>query len=155
MFQLKTENDLLSAFRTRDRKYVEVPEGVKFPLFVQDYLAWVDPAGVRTFLVFSAPGDAVPTGVAFRRDQSGEAAHSGMCEWCHSHASADEIGLLTTDVSTHKRVGLILCRDLSCGRRIEDAADRSGKNPREQAKVMLGRMRRFAEEALGITQHNR
>ncbi len=155
MFQLKTEDDLFSAFRTRDRRHVTLPEDVKFPLFVRDYLAWVEPTGVRAFLLFSAPGDVHPTGIAFRRDQSGDRSPTGMCEWCHSHGAPDMISLLTTDVTEHRRVGLSLCRDLGCGGRLEEVADRAGKNAREEARTLLSRMRRFAEEALGITQTNR
>jgi hypothetical protein len=56
MFRIETEKELLSAFRSRDRKFVELPKGTRLPLFVRDYLAWVDPYGVRVFLVFTAPG---------------------------------------------------------------------------------------------------
>ena len=155
MIQLKTEDALRAAFRTRDRRHLTLPEDVTYPLFVRDYLAWVDPTGVRAFVLFSAPGDEHPTGIAFRRDQSGDRAPTGMCEWCHAYGTPDMISLLTTDVTEHRRVGLSLCRDLGCGQRLEEAADRAGKNSREEARALLGRMRRFAQEALGITQTNR
>ncbi len=155
MFQLKSEAELLAAFRTRDRKHVEPPPGLQYPLFVRNYFAWVEPAGVRAFIVFAAPDHTIPTGIAFRRDQSGEGGSSGMCEWCHAYGTSDEVGLLTADVSAHKRVGVYLCRDLRCEAKIEDAADRSGRNPLPPTRQALVRMGRFAEKALGITQTNR
>ncbi len=155
MFQLKSEKELLAAFRTRDRKHVEPPPGLQYPLFVRNYLSWVDPTGVRAFIVFAGPDESHPTGIAFRRDQTGEGGGSGLCEWCHSSGSSDEIGLLTTDVSGHKRVGVYLCRDLRCEAKIQDAADRSGRNPIPPTREALLRMSRFAENALGIKQTNR
>ena len=44
MFRVATEKDFLDAFRPRDRKHVELPPELKFPMIIQDYLAWVDPA---------------------------------------------------------------------------------------------------------------
>jgi hypothetical protein len=151
MFRIETERDLLSAFRSRDRKFVELPRGTHLPLFVRDYLSWVDPYGVRVFLVFTAPGSKRPTGIAFRRDQQGDkngAPH--MCEWCHSPGSSDQIGLLTTDVDSKRRVGVNLCLDLRCNERLESATSRAGRSVLEENKRLLERMTRFASEALGI-----
>lgn len=155
MFRVATEKEFLDAFRPRDRKHVELPPDAKFPMIVLDYLAWSDPSGTRVFLFFMPPGEP-PTGIAFRRDQSG-GDHRGprMCEWCHAHASMDQIGLLTTDVNSRKRVGVNLCLDLKCGERIEEAADRAGKSRRVEAKKLLERMAQFTREALGITAENR
>jgi hypothetical protein len=156
MFLLKDEAALRQAFRPRDREPLELPAELRFPLFVRDYLAWVEPAGSRVFLVFCGPGEKVPTGIAFRRDARGERGAQGhLCEWCHAQGSGDEIGLLTTDVSSRRRVGTSLCLDLRCGQRLEEAADLRGRNGREAAKALLGRMSRFAQGALGITQENR
>jgi hypothetical protein len=155
MFIVRSEQEFLAAFRPRDRQHVEVPSTVSFPQFVQDYLAWVDDSGVRSFVLFTAPGHKVPTGVAFRRDQSGGGAAAGMCEWCHTHAPSDRVGLLTTEVNSKKRVGINLCLDLGCAQRVEEEADRTGKNPRLLARAVLERMNRFAHDALGITEHNR
>ena len=156
MFRVATEKDFLDAFRPRDRKHVELPPELKFPMIIQDYLAWVDPAGARVFLLFTAPGHPHPTGIAFRRDQSRGGVSTGrMCEWCHSQGSSDQIGLLSADVNSRKRVGITLCLDLACGARIEDAADRSGRNSRVLARAMVERMARFTEEALGITASSR
>lgn len=151
MFRIETEKELLNAFRSRDRKFVELPKGTTLPLFVRDYLAWVDPYGVRVFLVFTAPGSKKPTGIAFRRDQQGDkngAPH--MCEWCRSPGSSDQIGLLTTDVDSKHRVGVNLCLDLRCSEKLESATNRAGRSVLEENKRLLERMARFAHEALGL-----
>jgi hypothetical protein len=151
MFRIETEKELLGAFRSRDRKHVELPKGTKLPLFVRDYLAWVDPYGVRVFLVFTAPGSKRPTGIAFRRDQGGDknlAPH--MCEWCRAHGTSDQIGLLTTDVDSKRRVGVNLCLDLRCNERLETTANLAGRSVMDETKKLIERMAHFAQEGLGI-----
>ncbi|PTL84320.1 FBP domain-containing protein [Vitiosangium sp. GDMCC 1.1324] len=152
MFLIQTEEDLLRAFRPRDRQTVEVPKGTRFPLFVRDYLTWVEPAGTRVFLVLPSPGNSKqPMGIAFRRDSHGGASPSPcMCEWCHSYGPANEIGMLTTDVNSKRRVGVSLCLDLRCKEKLETAADLSGRNSRDLTKVLMERMHHFAREALRI-----
>ena len=150
MFLLKTEDDLLRAFRPRDREKVELPEGIQFPLFVRDYLAWTEPAGTRVFLMLASPGSRRPLGIAFRRDSQGGGASSHMCDWCHAYGSANEIGLLTTDVNSKRRVGVNLCLDLRCKEKLESAADLAGRDPRELSKTLMERMLRFTREALRI-----
>jgi hypothetical protein len=155
MFRVDSEKQFLDAFRYRDRKHVELPPGIKFPLYVRDYYAWSDPQGVRAFLVFAPSGGRQFIGIAFRRDQSAGDRPSCMCDWCHTFGARDQVGLLTTDSSARKRVGVNLCLDLACAARIEDAADRSGRNPRTQMKALLERMDRFARDALGILPTSR
>lgn len=151
MFRIETERELLAAFRSRDRKHVELPRGTRLPLHVRDYLAWVDPYGVRVFLVFSAPGSKRLTGIAFRRDQQGDkAAGPQVCDWCMSPNGADQVGLLTTDVDAKRRVGVNLCMDLRCNERLESAANLSGRSAVEDTKRLVERMSRFATEALGM-----
>ncbi len=151
MFRIETEKELLGAFRSRDRKYVELPKGTRLPLFVRDYLAWVDPYGVRVFLVFTTPGSKSPTGIAFRRDQQGDRTlMSRVCEWCMAHGSAAEIGLLTTDVDAKRRVGVNLCLDLRCSERLESRTNLAGGSALDENKKLIERMARFAQEALGI-----
>jgi treble-clef zinc-finger protein len=151
MFRIETEKELLSAFRSRDRKYVELPKGTQLPLFVRDYLAWVDPYGVRVFPVFTAPGGKRPTGIAFRRDQQGDKALAvRVCEWCRASGSSDQIGLLTTDVDSKRRVGVNLCLDLRCNERLEAAMNMAGRSVLDENKQLIERMSRFASEALGM-----
>jgi len=151
MFRIETEKELLSAFRSRDRKHVELPKGTQLPLFVRDYLAWVDPYGVRVFLVFTAPGNKRPTGIAFRRDQQGDKTLTArVCDWCRAHGSADQIGLLTTDVDSKRRVGVNLCLDLRCNEKLEAAANMGGRSVLDDMQQLIERMARFADEALGM-----
>jgi hypothetical protein len=149
MFLIKTEQDLHNAFRPRERDVVTLPEDAHFPLFVRDYLAWVEPAGARVFLVFEDPESKRPLGIAFRRDQT-PGGSIGMCEWCHSMGAADEVGLLTADKNSKRRMGVGLCRDLRCAQRLEQAADLAGRSAKEPKRRLLERMARFAREGLGI-----
>ncbi len=131
--------------------YLELPRGTRLPLNVRDYLAWVDPYGVRVFLVFCAPGSKRLTGIAFRRDQQGDKSlASQVCDWCLSPSGAGQVGLLTTDVDAKRRVGVNLCLDLRCNERLETAANLSGRSAVEDTKRLLERMSRFASEALGL-----
>ncbi|WP_257460244.1 FBP domain-containing protein [Archangium lipolyticum] len=151
MFRIETEKELLNAFRSRDRKHVELPKGTRLPLFVRDYLAWVDPYGVRVFLVFTAPGSKRPTGITFRRDQQGDKALAlRVCDWCRSSGSADQIGLLTTDVDAKRRVGVNLCLDLRCNEKLEATTNMAGGSVLDENKQLIERMARFASEALGM-----
>ena len=151
MFLIETEKDLLHAFRPRDRDKVELPKGLKFPLFVRDYFAWVDPAGARVFLVAPSPEGKRPMGLAFRREPQTSGTPSHMCDWCHTYGSAMEIGLLSTDVNSKRRVGVNLCLDLRCKEKLESAADQSGRHFRGQLPPRMERMNRFAREARGLT----
>ena len=150
MFRLETDRTLIEAFRPRDRRVIEMPESVRFPLFVRDYLAWTETSGARVYLVFAAPGSRRPIGLIFRRDLQDSGATSRMCDWCHSYGSSHEVGLLTTDVNSKRRVGVHLCVDLRCKEKLEDVADRAGRHPIEALKQLQERMYRFAHEALGI-----
>jgi len=150
VFRFESDQDLIKSFRPRDRRVIEMPEGVSFPHFVRDYLAWTETSGARVYLVFSAPGSHQPIGIIFRRDTSGGENVSRLCEWCHHYGSSNEVSLLTTDVNSKRRVGISLCSDLRCKERLEDAANRSGKHLLDALEQLKARMYRFANEALGI-----
>lgn len=149
MFTIESEKALIDAFRPRDRRTLELPEGVKYPLFVRDYLAWVEPTGVRVFLAFNLPKGAL-TGIAFRRDQQGERSTSAMCEWCHWSGGGTSVGLLTAQASSKRRVGVNLCLDLTCSAKMEQIANLSGRNYVEMARQHHERILKFAHEGLGI-----
>ncbi|MFP2908272.1 FBP domain-containing protein [Pyxidicoccus sp. 3LFB2] len=151
MFRIETEKELLNAFRSRDRKHVELPKGTRLPLFVRDYLSWVDPYGVRVFLVFMAPGSTQLTGIAFRRDQQGEKTGAPVvCDWCRASGGSDMIGLLTTDVDSKRRVGVYLCMDLRCNERLESTTNLAGRSLLDETQKLIERMTRFATEGLGM-----
>jgi hypothetical protein len=148
MFQLSSEAALLQAFRPKDRRTVEPPAGVTYPLFVRTALTWTHPAGGRVFLVFAVRGGA-PTGIAFDT-QGGGQAPVAMCEWCHHSAAGTGVGLLTTQVTSSRRVGVHVCVDLSCARHLEEAADLGGRSPVPGWQALVERMGRFAREGLGM-----
>lgn len=151
MFRLETDRALIQSFRARDRRVIEMPAGVRFPLFVRDYLTWTETSGARVYLVFTPPGSHQPIGLIFRRDSADASVRTArMCDWCHSYGTASEVGLLTTDVDSKRRVGVYLCVDLRCKEKLEDAADRAGHHPLESLARLRERMFRFAHEALGI-----
>lgn len=150
MFRIRSEGELLGLFRTRDRKHVELPPGLTFPRATADHLTWVDPAGVRAFLVFRPEGARLPVGIVFRRDQQGGLpAPAAMCEWCHHSGTTDEIGLLTADVGARRRVGVHACLDLGCKRKVEDAANRTGRSALQAVRAVSSRMSRFVAAAFG------
>lgn len=156
MFRINTQKELLSAFRTTDQKYVELPVGTTLPLTVLDYHSWQDPHGERVFLLFKAPGDTHVTGIVFRKDHTaGAGLGPRMCDWCLHSGSSESVGLLTASVNSKRRIGVFLCLDLKCGEHVEDDANRRGKSARDAVKELLLRVRRFAQEGLGIKQTNR
>lgn len=151
MFLIKTEQDLLRAFRPRDRKVFEHPTEIRYPQVALDYYSWVESSGVRAYLVLQEPASKRLLGITFRRDVSGgEALNSRMCDWCHSMGSADQVGLITADRNSKRRMGVIACRDLGCKERVQDLADRSGRSAVKARREVVERMLRFAREALGI-----
>jgi FBP C-terminal treble-clef zinc-finger len=147
MFILNDQQELTRAFRPRDQRGLELPGDLSFPKFVRNYLAWVDEAGARTFVVFQ--NEAGQTlGLAFRRDQDKSGGASQLCGWCHT--VSPDVGLITTDKNSKRRVGVLVCRDLSCAAKLDEAADLAGTSSVEPKRRQLERMRRFAREGLGI-----
>jgi hypothetical protein len=148
MFFIKTERDLLKAFRHRDRRAFEPPPGAVFPIVLRDYHAWIDPTGVHAYLVFQDPSSGRPLGIAFRRDVAPDESGSRMCDWCHNFGA--DVGLLTAERTSRRRVGVGVCRDLRCADRIEQAAELAGRSSRQARHRLLERMVQFAREGLGI-----
>lgn len=149
MFNLDSEDTLRATFRPKDAKLLELPPGLKFPMFVRDYLAWTHPAGGRVFLVFAAPGKQ-PIGLVFDGKGSGGPSVPAMCDWCHCSSLGTGVGLLTAQVNAKKRVGTHVCADLSCRQKLEQESDRSGRSVVPAVEQLLERMGRFASEALKI-----
>jgi hypothetical protein len=148
MFKLDSEKALLEAFRTHDRKRVELSPEVTLPVVVRDYLAWRHPAGGRVYLVFAVPGGA-PTGIVFDTSGAGPAVPH-LCDWCHCSGLGSQVGLLTARVNARKRAGVLVCSDLGCKQKLEDEANRSGRSVAPAMEGLLARMGRFASEVLGI-----
>lgn len=148
MFKLDSEKALLDSFRPKDWQHVELTPDVKLPLFVRSYLTWAHPAGGRRYLVFAVPG-GVPTGIVFDTNGAGPGVPH-MCDWCHSPGLGTGVGLLSARVTGRRTVGVHVCSDLGCQQKLEDEANRSGRSVLPAMDALLGRMGRFAHEALKI-----
>ena len=150
-YQIQSEEDLLQTFRPRDRKHVEVPKTMRFPLSLGYYHAWSEPSGVRVYLVLKKPEWKAPIGVSFKRTQQGSSSSlSRMCDWCHSCAPSDQIALLTATVDSRRRVGAILCLDFGCIYKLDMVSRISGMNFEPMARKLQERMAVFCEKALQI-----
>src|SRR5690606_16164326 len=108
MFRIDSEKELRECFREIDRDAIELTAEMIFPVYVRDYLAWVEPSGARTYLIYEEPTSGKRLGIAFKRNP-GRASPTNFCQWCHSMGASSEIGLLSADVSDHRRVGVNLC----------------------------------------------
>ena len=148
MFKLDDEDDVVNAFRPKDRKALDLT-GVTLPMFVRNYLSWQHPSGSYVYLVFSAPG-GVPTGIVFETNGGPNAPVAQMCDWCHQSGVGTQVGLLTAKVTGRRRVGVHVCSDLSCQAKLEDEANRSGRSVLPQWEKLIARIGRFATEALKI-----
>lgn len=152
MIRIASEKELLESFRLIDRAEVELPGNGRFPMVIRDYLAWSEPSGNRLFLVLADRERQLPLGIVFRRDQSGGSGPARMCEWCHAVRSGDGVTLLTAASSSHRRVGLNLCRDLSCKDRLEEAPGVDDLprllSDQERLRRILRRMSAFARQNL-------
>ena len=140
MFKIENESALRESFRSFDQDTVEIPSNLQFPLFVRDYLTWRESSGHRTYLVISDPESHKTLGVAFRND-SPTTPITRHCEWCHSSGGSAQIGLLVTNASDRKSVGIQACRDLSW-------AELSGENSRFLSRDLNQRMADFFKRCL-------
>jgi hypothetical protein len=145
-FAIASENELIQSFRPRDQKKLVLPDGLKFPIKVDSYFAWKEPSGVYTYLVFKMPNWDLPRGVAFKKTAaaSGEAT-GGMCNWCHAFGSSEEIGMMTVSMSANISQSYLLCQDLRCIEKIEEAAMLNGKNPEKHIAELYHRMEKLFE----------
>lgn len=147
MFKLDSADALLATFRPKDRKQVELSPDFTFPLPVHDYVAWTHPGGGRVFLVFATKGGA-PTGIVF--DTNGGGGGPQMCTWCHCTVAGNGVGLLTATLNGRKRVGVMVCTDLSCAQKLDEQANLTGSSVRPLIEKLIDRMGRFASEVLKI-----
>jgi len=151
MLLIRSAQELMEAFRPRDLRIFELPDADAYPLLVRDYRAWEESGGARVYLVYEDPETGAARGVVFRRSESSLHGRLGhMCDWCHSTGSADEIGLLTAEESARRKVGVLVCSDLRCRERVEEAGDRAGRDVAASRRQLLERIARFANEALGM-----
>ena len=151
MFRIESEKDLIESFRQLDRQELELPDGIAYPLDVKDYYSWTDSSGHRAFVLFKGNDRRHPVGIAFRQG-SGPAAPASMCEWCHAVRAGDAITLMTATASANRRVGVHLCRGITCREKIEAApgADDIPRSGDERGRVhqVIRRMGDFARRHL-------
>lgn len=152
MFLIRSDKELMDCFRQQDQAEVFIPADLVLPKVSKDYLTWMEPSGARAYLVFQDESFKAPFGIVFRRDQTAGPSVAAMCDWCHSVRSGNEIGVLTVSTSNKKRVGISLCRDLSCAEKIRSepgANDFSVQaSMQERIKRLLAKMSTFARQQL-------
>lgn len=150
--RIGTEEEMKQAFRPIDQYEVQLPTELTFPLLVKDYLSWVEPSGHRTYLVFADPNKNSPRGIVFKRSHQSADSPATMCDWCHSVRGRGAVGLLTCSVSPTHRIGLNLCRDLSCKDKLEKTPGASdifeSIPPEDKKRRLVQRMSDFARRNL-------
>lgn len=149
LFTIASEEELFECFRPRDQAKLLVPDNLRFPLNVRSYLTWREPSGVYTYLVIKMPNWDLPRGVAFKRTAAGGELMGGLCSWCHSYGTSEEIGMLSVTMNSSVSSSYFLCKDLSCIEKIEDTAARAGKDPDKYVNILLYRMEKLFENISG------
>ena len=146
-FTLRSDDDLLATFRTKDQRAVVLPKRGPYPVSVEHYFAWTEPSGVYTYLVFKRSDWEIPRGLVFQRNGKGN-YHSpaGMCHWCHSTGPSDEIALLSTQIDSHTVGGAWLCLDLSCLLRIEEQAGLAGRPADRRIQKLMHKIGEFYQQ---------
>ncbi len=146
-FDVASAAELMSFFRERDHGRVILRRDLQFPMRVQYYFTWSEPSGVHRYLIFKKPGWEKPMALVFRHVSSmTEGAIGGICDWCHTYGTSNQIGLLTTAINSKRTVGMMLCLDLSCGDKIENAPSQSSKSPEIRILETCERIGRFFDE---------
>ncbi len=145
LFSISSEEELINCFRLRDQKKLILPDNMDYLFNVRSYFTWKEPSGVYTYLLFKMPNWDMPKGVAFKRTHSGGEPTGGLCNWCHSYGSSEDIGLLSVAMSTNVSNSYLLCQDLRCIERIEDTAAMSGKSPDKNIADLYYKMSKLFE----------
>lgn len=150
-FVIASEQEMISAFRPRDQKKLVIPHVLKFPLAVNTYFRWKEPSGVYTYLVFKRPNWDMPRAVAFKRSQPAGEPIGGMCNWCHSYGTSEEIGMLSVKVNSEVSLSYFLCQDLRCVEKIEENAALAGRIPDKMIQQLYYRIEKLFE---GLSQYH-
>jgi hypothetical protein len=151
IFSISSEEELVQSFRIRDQKKLVLPLGLQYPMNVRSYFTWKESSGVYTYLVFKKPEWDLPKGAAFKRlNASGEQPAGGMCNWCHTYGSSEEIAMLSVTINANLSFSYILCHDLRCIEKIEEASTLSGRSPEKAIDQLYCRIGHFFE---GMSQY--
>jgi hypothetical protein len=153
MVKINTEDEFLSSFRPIDQPDVRLPAELHFPMLVRGTMAWVEPGGQRTYLVFEDPVKKSPRGIVFRRSSGSTDVPAAMCDFCHAVRGGSSVGMITATVTEKHRVGVTACKDLSCQAKLD--AEVPGKNdlresyrPDQKRQFLLERISEFARRHL-------
>ncbi len=111
---------------------------LSYPFRVSSYLTWKESSGVYTYLIFKKPNWDLPRGLVFKRVNAEFAG--GLCSWCNSYGGSDEINMLSVSVNSSVSFSYILCNNLKCIEKIEEAAALGGKNPEKWIHQLYDRM---------------
>lgn len=144
-FFIESEDDFIKCFRLRDQKKLVMPTHLKFPMKIRSYFTWQESSGVYTYLIYKNPSWDMPRGMALKKiHQNGEPV-GGLCGWCNSYGSSEEIGTLSVAVNSKTTFAYLLCRDLRCVEKIEDACGLAGKSAEKYIDQLYKRMNLFFE----------
>ncbi len=149
-FHIASEQELILCFRPRDQKRLVVPLNLRFPIKVNSYYTWKESSGVYTYLIFKRPNWDAPRGVAFKRTPSTGEATGGLCSWCNSYGTSEEIGYLSVAMSAKVGNSYLICHDLSCASKIEQGAMLAGRDPDKYLISLFYRMEKLFEN---LTNH--
>ncbi|HVK60564.1 MAG TPA: FBP domain-containing protein [Bdellovibrionales bacterium] len=152
MFKITSEAEFRDVFRPIDRKELQLPTDLRFPMLVRGTMAWVEPGGHRTFLVFEDPNKKALRGVVFKRS-SGASDVATMCDFCHSVRGTSSVGMLTATIDKKRRVGVVACSDLSCQAKLDEKIPsvndlRESLRPDQKRNFLLERINGFADNHL-------
>lgn len=139
-FSISSEEELISSFRLRDQKKLVLPQGLTFPFNVRSYFTWQESNGVYTYLVFKTPNWDMPRGVVFKRVAPSGEPTGGLCGWCNAYGSSEDIGMMSLNVNAEVSLGYLICHDLRCIEKIEEANARAGKSPEKNIDQLYQRM---------------
>jgi len=146
-FEISSKNNLMECFRNNDFTAVVLPPQLEFPLVVQHYFSWLEPAGNYAYLVFKRANWDTARGLIFRRTINYQAM-GNMCDWCHSYGTNDQIGMLSVRVNEKLTLGHYLCSDLSCLGKLETQITASGKSYDTLAEQLCEKINKFYERIL-------
>ena len=144
-FSIENETDFTNCFRLKDQKKLVLPSKLKFPMKIRSYFTWQEPSGVYTYLIYKNPSWDMPRGMALKRVHHNGEPVGGLCGWCNSYGSSEEIGTLSVAVNSKTTFAYLLCNDLRCIEKIEDLCALAGKSPEKYIDQLYQRMNRFFE----------
>ncbi len=151
-FSIESEKDLVSSFRVRDQKKLVLPAGLKFPLHIRSYFTWSEASGVYEYLVYKNPNWDLPRSIVFKRFYRTSESTGSMCGWCHSYGSADEVGMMSVSFNSNTSAAYILCQNLRCIEKIEEASNLSGKSVEKVVDQLYSRINLFFEGVFNYKQ---